>query len=42
MDSNLENVIRQALADAMLEHDDMDGYAVWKRVLRAVEEIQRS
>ncbi len=28
-------------ADAMLEAGDMDGYAVWKRILRAVEELQR-
>ncbi len=29
-------------ADAMLEAGDLDGYAVWKRVLRAVEELQRT
>ncbi len=28
-------------ADAMLEAGDLDGYAAWKRVLRAVEEMQR-
>ncbi len=28
------------LSDAMLEAGDLDGYAVWKRVLRAVEELQ--
>ncbi len=28
-------------ADAMLEAGDMDGYAMWKRILRAVEELQR-
>ncbi len=28
-------------ADAMLEAGDLDGYAVWQRVLRAVEELQR-
>ncbi len=28
-------------ADAMLEAGDLDGYAVWKRILRAVEELQR-
>ncbi len=28
-------------ADAMLEKGDLDGLAVWKRVLRAVEELQR-
>ena len=27
-------------ADAMLEKGDVDGYAVWRRVLRAVEELQ--
>ena len=27
-------------ADAMLDHGDLDGYAMWKRILRAVEELQ--
>ncbi len=27
-------------ADAMLETGDLGGYAVWKRILRAVEELQ--
>jgi len=27
-------------ADAMLESGDLDGYAVWRRVLRAVGELQ--
>ena len=27
-------------ADAMLEEGDLDGYATWKRILRAVEELQ--
>ena len=27
-------------ADAMLEKGDLDGYAVWKQILRAVEELQ--
>ncbi len=27
-------------ADAMLEKGDLDSSAVWKRVLRAVEELQ--
>ncbi len=27
-------------ADAMLDKGDLDGYAVWKRILRAVEELQ--
>jgi len=26
-------------ADAMLDKGDLDGYAVWKRILRAVEEM---
>ena len=26
-------------ADAMLEAGDLDGYAVWRRILRAVEEL---
>ena len=29
-----------ARADAMLEAGDLDAYAVWKRVLRAVGELQ--
>ncbi len=28
-------------ADAMLETGDLDGYAVWKRIVKAVEELQR-
>ena len=28
-------------ADAMLEKGDLEGYAVWRRILRAVEELQR-
>ena len=27
-------------ADAMIEKGELDGYAVWKRILRAVEELQ--
>ncbi len=27
-------------ADAMLEAGDLDGLAVWKRILKAVEELQ--
>ncbi len=27
-------------ADAMLEKGDLEGCAVWKRILRAVEELQ--
>jgi hypothetical protein len=26
-------------ADAMLEAGDLDGYAVWKRILRAIDEM---
>ncbi len=29
-------------ADAMLASGDLDGHAVWKRILRAVEELQRA
>ena len=29
-------------ADDMLERSDMDGLAVWKRILAAVEEIKRT
>ncbi len=29
-------------AEAMLEPADLDGYAVWRRVLRAVEELQET
>ncbi len=28
-------------ADAMLDKGDLDGCAVWKRILRAVEELRR-
>ncbi len=28
-------------ADAMLDEGDLGGYAVWKRVLKAVEELPR-
>ena len=28
-------------ADAQLESGDLDGYAVWKRILRAVRELQQ-
>jgi hypothetical protein len=27
-------------ADAMLERGDLDGYATWRRVVRAVEELR--
>ncbi len=36
-DTAIEAAMR---ADAMLEAGDLGGYAVWKRILRAVEEIQ--
>ena len=26
-------------ADAMLEHGDLDGYAVWKRIVKTVDEL---
>ena len=29
-------------ADAMLERGDMDGCAVWKRIVATVEEIERT
>ena len=29
-------------ADAMLEKGDLDRYAVWKQIVRAVEEIRRT
>ena len=29
-------------ADTMLEKGDLDGYTAWKRILRAVEELQRA
>ena len=35
-DAPIEAAMR---ADAMLESGDLDGYAVWRRVLRAVEEM---
>ena len=28
-------------ADAMLDKGDLDGYAAWRRIVRAVEELQR-
>ncbi len=36
-DAAIEAAMR---ADAMLEKGDLGGYAVWKRVLKAVEELQ--
>ncbi len=29
-------------ADAMFEAGDLDGYAAWKRILRAMDELQRA
>ncbi len=29
-------------ADVMLEKGDLDGYAVWRQILRAMEELQRA
>ncbi len=29
-------------ADAMLDKGDLDAYAIWKRILRAVEAFQRA
>ncbi len=36
-DAPIEAAMR---ADAMLDKGDLDGLAVWKRILRAIEEIQ--
>ncbi len=38
-DAPIEAAMR---ADAMLERADLGGYAVWRRVLRAVEELRRA
>ena len=38
-DATLEAAMR---ADSMLEKGDLDGYAVWKRIVKAVEEIHRT
>jgi hypothetical protein len=38
-DAPIEAAMR---ADAMLEKGDLDGGAVWKRIVRAVEEMQRT
>ncbi len=35
-DAPIEAAMR---ADAMLEKGDLDGYAVWKRIVKAVEEL---
>ena len=37
-DAPIEAAMR---ADAMLEAGDLDGLAVWRRILRAVEELRR-
>ncbi len=36
-DASIHAAVR---ADAMLDKGDLDGYAVWKRILKAVEELQ--
>ena len=36
-DAPIEAAMR---ADTMLEAGDLEGYAVWRRILRAVEELQ--
>ncbi len=36
-DASIEAAMR---ANAMLDKGDLDGYAVWRRILRAVEELQ--
>ena len=36
-DAPIEAAMR---ADAMLEKGDLDGFAVWRRIVRAVEELQ--
>ncbi len=38
-DAALEAAMR---ADAMLDKGDLEGQVVWKRIVRAVEEIQRT
>ena len=38
-DAPIEAAMR---VDAMLEKGDLDGYAVWRRILRAVGELQRT
>ncbi len=37
-DAEIEAAMR---ADAMIERGDPEGLAVWKRILRAVDELQR-
>ncbi len=38
-DASIEAAMR---ADEMLEKGDLGGYAVWRRILKAVEELQRT
>ena len=38
-DAPIEAAMR---ADAMLDKGDLDGYATWKRILRAIEELQET
>ena len=33
------SVVCRPVADALLEKGDLDGHAVWKRILQAVEEL---
>ncbi len=39
VDAEFEAAMR---ADAMIEQGDPEGLAVWKRILRAVDELQRT
>ncbi len=34
--------VPQSLAPHELETGDRDGYAVWRRIIRAIEELQRT
>ena len=38
-DAPIEAAMR---ADAMLEAGDLEGYGMWRRIVRAVEELQRA
>ena len=38
-DMAIQGVMR---ADAMLDRADLDGYAVWRRILQALEDSQRA
>ncbi len=39
---NEANLVAAQRADSFLEAGDIDGSAVWKRVLNAIKEIQRT